>query len=83
MSNIRFIVQGSDAANTALILKRHLQAEWNVQIDAKAADASVLPSSDAQTKNFGFDPDSLTIYPLTSIGSFSQASIWRKYLARL
>jgi hypothetical protein len=61
MSNIRFIVQGSDAANTALTLKRRLQAEWNVQIDAKAVDTSVLPSSDAQTKNLGFDPDSLTI----------------------
>lgn len=61
MSNIRFIVQGSDAANTALTLKRHLQAEWNVQIDAKTADASVLSSRDAQTKNFEFDSNSLTV----------------------
>lgn len=63
MSNIRFIVQGlpDTAADTAYELQQYLETEWQVQVEATLADASVLGTTDANSKSSGLDPDSMKI----------------------
>lgn len=59
MSNIRFIIQGSQAGDIALELKHYLESEWNAEVKSKVADSPVVPVTGAYAKSF--DPEAMQI----------------------
>ena len=60
MQNIRFIIKGAKAGETANALQAYLQTEWSVDSNLQIDESTVTSSSDGQEK--GFDPDSLKVF---------------------
>lgn len=69
MPPLHFIIQGSDAADTALVLKQYLQSNWKPEkIETKVSDTPSIISMDFHTK--GFDPSASLEVLLQLYGAF-------------